>query len=289
MRSMIFLPGNTPNMLINGEILGADDLILDLEDAVAPDEKDSARILVRNFIGSLKVRTKKIIVRINSTDTDYWKDDLRVIIPMQPDAIMATKVNGAPMVQEIAAFMDKVEQEKGLPKEGVKLIPLLETAMGIEKAFEIASASERIEGMLLGAEDLTADLQCKRTKEGKEIFYARTRIVCAARAAGVEVYDTPFTDVDDIDGLCKDIKFAKGLGFTGKASISPRHIEYINEYFSPSEEEIAYSKRVLQAIEDAKAQGKGVISLDGKMIDAPIVIRAKQVCDAAERIYGGVL
>lgn len=289
MRSMVFLPGNTPNLVINGEILAADGLILDLEDAVSPDEKDSARILVRNYLKSLQDRSKQIIVRINSTDTEYWKDDLLTVLPMKPDAIMATKVNGAAMVNEISDFMAEVEQKYHMPVGGVGLITLLETAMGVEKAFEIATACGRVCAMLLGAEDLTADLQCKRTKESKEIFYARTRVVCAARAAGIEVYDTPFTDVDDIEGLCEDIQVAKGLGFTGKAIISPRHIEYVNEYFSPSLEEIDYAKRVLQTIEEAKAQGKGVVSLDGKMIDAPIVIRATQVCEAAERIYGGVL
>lgn len=289
MRSLVFLPGNTPNLMLNGEILPADGLILDLEDAVSPDEKDSARILVKNYLKNLEQRRKEIIVRINSTDTDYWKDDLRMIIPMKPDAIMATKVDGAAMLEEISSFMDQLEDESGLDRNSVKIIPLLETALGIEKAFEIASVNERIEALVLGAEDLTADLQCVRTKEGREIAYARSRIVCAARAAGVDVYDTPFTDVDDIDGLCKDIQLAKSLGFTGKAIISPRHIDYVNEFFSPTLEEIEYAKAVLETIKEAKEKGKGVVSYKGKMIDAPIVARARQVCEAAERIFGEVM
>lgn len=288
-RSLIFLPGNTPNLIINGDALGADALILDLEDAVSPDEKDSARILVRNYLRTHRERKNTLIVRINATDTEYWREDIRAILPQGPDCIMPTKVSGAAMMQEIQDYMEKVEAELSLPIGGVKLMPLLETAMGIEKAFEIASFSDRIMGYCLGAEDLTADLQCRRTKEGQEILYARTRVVCAARAAGIEVYDTPFTDVDDIEGLRKDIATAKGLGFSGKLVISPRHIDEVNEFFSPTVEEIRYAQEVLECIERARKEGKGVVSLHGKMIDAPIVARARRVCAAAEEIYGGTI
>ena len=277
-RSLMFLPGNTPNMLINGDTLGADALILDLEDAVSPSEKDSARILVRNYLKNLKNRRQFFIVRINSTDTDYWKDDLNEIIPVKPDCIMPTKVNGTKMLSEISDFIASLEHEKG----SVKLIPLIETAEGVENAFSIASFNERIFGIALGAEDLSADLHSRRTKEGSEILYARTRLICAARASGVEVFDTPFTDVNDIEGLCSDIKFARGLGFSGKLVISPRHIDYVNELFSPSEQEINYAVEVLECIKEAEKQGKGAVSLHGKMIDAPIVARARQVYEAAK-------
>lgn len=139
-------------------------------------------------------------------------------------------------------------------------------------------------GLFLGGEDLTADLRCKRTKEGKEIDYARHRVVCAARAAGVEAFDTPFTDVNDDDGLLVDAQYAKALGFSGKASISPRHVAGINAVFSPTQAEIAYAKEVLQAIDEAKRQGRGAIALHGKMVDAPIVNRAKQTLQAAEAL-----
>jgi len=167
------------------------------------------------------------------------------------------------------------------------MIPLIETALGVENAYEIASADPRVTAIFLGGEDFTADLRCKRTKGGNEIFYARSRMVVAARAAGVDVYDTPWTDVEDYEGLVEDAKFAKSLGFTGKSSISPRHIPFINEVFSPTEEEIQYAKDVFECIEKAKAEGKGVVSLRGKMIDAPIVARARQVLEAAEAIKGG--
>lgn len=288
-RSLAFLPGNTPNMLINGETLGADALILDLEDAVAPAQKDSARILVRNYLRTHRERKSTLVVRINATDTEYWLDDLRAILPERPDCVMPTKVNGEAMLRELSDAMEGIEKEYGLSYNVVPLLPLLETAMGIEKAFEIATFSDRIMGLALGGEDLTADLHCKRTKGGQEILYARTRVVCAARAAGIEVFDTPFTDVDDLEGLQRDAAFAKSLGFGGKLVISPRHIDTVNEVFSPTEAEIAYAKEVLACIAEAKEQGKGVVSLYGKMIDAPIVARAKQVCEAAKAIFGDEL
>lgn len=285
-RSMLFLPGNSPNILLNADFLGSDSMILDLEDAVAPTEKDSARILVRNAITALGY-TKEVIVRINPVDSPYWEKDLREIIPVKPDMIMPTKVSCKNDVKDIADYITEIEREHGMEVGQVKLIPLIETALGVENAFEIASADSRIEAIFLGGEDFTADMRCKRTKEGKEIFYARSRMVMSARAAGVDVYDTPWTDVEDYEGLIEDAKFAKSLGFTGKSSISPRHIPFINEVFSPTEEEIQYAKDVFACIEKAKAEGKGVVSLRGKMIDAPIVTRARQVLETAEAIKGG--
>ena len=240
-RSMLFLPGNNPNMLINGNCLGADAIIFDLEDAVAPAEKDAARILL-------------------------------------------PKTGSAADVLAADAYMTALEEKLGLAPNTVGLMPLIETAMGVENAFSIASSTKRVKALFLGAEDLTADLQCKRTKEGREIEYARTRLVVAARAAGVDVYDTPFTDVNDDEGIWVDARLAKALGFTGKASISPRHVEVINSVFSPTEKEIDYAYEVMEAIALAKKQGRGVIALRGKMIDAPIVARAKQTIAAAEAL-----
>ena len=161
---------------------------------------------------------------------------------------------------------------------------LIETALGVENAYAIASASGRLKALFLGAEDLTADLRCKRTKEGREIEYARHRLVVAARAAGVDVYDTPFTDVNDDEGIEVDATLAKALGFTGKASISPRHVEVINRVFSPAQKDVDYAYEVMEAIALAKAQGKGAISLYGKMIDAPIVNRAEQTIAMAQAL-----
>ena len=283
-RSMLFLPGNNPNMLINGNCLGSDAVIFDLEDAVSPAEKDAARILVRNTMRYMDFRGCELIVRINSIDTPYWQQDLDAILPQQPGLILLPKTGSPRDVQEADAYMAKLEQQLGLAPNTVGLMPLIETALGVENSFAIATASQRVQALFLGAEDLTADLHCKRTKEGREIEYARTRLVMAARAAGVEVYDTPFTDVNDDEGIRKDAAYAKALGFSGKASISPRHVGVINEVFSPSQADIDYAYEVMDAITLAKEQGKGAIALRGKMIDAPIVARAEQTIAMAEAL-----
>ena len=286
-RSMLFLPGNNPNMLINGNCLGSDAVIFDLEDAVSPAEKDAARILVRNTMRYMDFRGCEIIVRINSVDTAFWKKDLDMILPYKPALILLPKSGSAADILEADAYMTELEEKLGFAKNTVGLMPLIETAAGVENSFAIASATKRVQALFLGAEDLTADLQCKRTKEGREIEYARTRLVVAARAAGVQVYDTPFTGVNDDEGIVVDAQLAKALGFSGKASISPRHVEVINAVFSPTQKEIDYAYEVMEAIETAKAQGKGAIALHGKMIDAPIVARAQQTISMAEELGMG--
>lgn len=283
-RSMLFLPGNTPNMLVNGNCLGADSVILDLEDAVSPAEKDSARILVRNTIRYMDFSSCEVIVRINSVDTDYWKEDLQEIIPQKPDMIMLPKSSSAEYILTADAFITELENGLGWEKNTVKLMPLIETAAGVENAFQIAKASERVTALFLGAEDLTKDLRCVRTKEGREIEYARSRLVVAARAAKIDVYDTPFTDVNDDKGVYADASYAKALGFSGKAAISPRHVEAINAVFSPTQAEVDYAYEVMAAIEEGMRLGKGAVSLRGKMIDAPVVARAKQTITAAEEL-----
>jgi citrate lyase subunit beta/citryl-CoA lyase len=280
---MLFLPGNNPNMLANGDILGSDAVIFDLEDAVAPDEKDAARILVRNALTHLDFSRVEVIVRINSIDdTGFWQRDLEEIIPLRPSLVLPTKVPDAESIHALSRFAAEIERKHGIPEGTTGFIPLIETAPGLENSFHIAKADPRVKAMLLGAEDLTADLHCVRTKEGNEIAYARGRIVTAARAAGIDIYDTPFTDVNDDEGLLADARLAKSLGFTGKAAISPRHVKAINAVFTPTQAEIEYAREVLRVIGEAKAQGKGAISLYGKMIDAPIVARAEQVLETAK-------
>ena len=286
-RSLLFLPGNTPNMLINGSCLGADAVIFDLEDAVSPAEKDAARILVRNTMTYMDFRGCERVVRINGIDTPYWKEDLDEVLPCRPDLILLPKTSSAADIQEADTYITETEKRLGLAAGAVGLVALIETALGVENAFAIASASPRVAALFLGAEDLTADLRCKRTKEGREIEYARTRLVTAARAAGVDVYDTPFTDVNDDEGIETDAALAKALGFTGKASISPRHVETINRVFSPSQAEIDYAYEVMETIRLAKEQGKGAVALRGKMIDAPIVERARQTIAMAREMGRG--
>ena len=283
-RSMLFLPGNNPNMLINASCLGADAVIFDLEDAVSPAEKDSARILVRNTMRYMDLGGCEVIVRINSVDTPYWKKDIDELLPYKPALILLPKTGTKEDALIADAYMSEVEERLGLEKSVTGLMPLIETAAGVENAYVIASACPRVKALFLGAEDLTADLQCKRTKEGREIEYARCRLVVAARAAGIDVYDTPFTDVNDDEGIWEDARLAKSMGFTGKASISPRHVEVINSVFSPTVSEIDYAYEVMDAIRRANEQGKGAIALHGKMIDAPIVARAERTIAMAQAL-----
>lgn len=283
-RSMLFLPGNNPNMMINGADLGADSIILDLEDAVSPDEKDTARFLVRNAIADMGFAGVEITVRINSIDTAYWKQDLEAIVPLHPDLIMIPKSGTANDILTVDKYIEGIEERCGMERGAVRLIPLIETALGVENAYAIASACPRVAAIFLGGEDLTADLRCRRTKAGNEIDYARKRLVVAARAAGVDVYDTPFTDVNDDEGIIVDAEYAKSLGFTGKSAIAPRHVKAINSVFSPTMKDIEYAKMVFEAIRRGKEQGKGAVSLLGKMIDKPIVERARQTLEAAKAL-----
>lgn len=283
-RSMLFIPGNNPGMLLSVDIHRADAVILDLEDAVSPAEKDAARLLVRNAVQAMGKTAARLIVRINPWDTPEFARDIAIITPLKPYWIMPTKVSGPQQVADICRALAAIESDNGLPQGQVGLIPLLETAQGIEEAYAIARADSRVQALQLGAEDLSSDLQAVRSKEGPEIAYARGRIVNAARAAGIEVYDTPFTDVNDEEGMRRDAQLARALGFSGKAAISPRHVDAINEAFTPTAAEILYAREVMAVIEEAQRLGKGAVALRGKMVDKPIVDRARRVLDNARAL-----
>lgn len=283
-RSMLFIPGANPKQIMFAAAMGADSVIFDLEDSVSPAEKDSARILVRNILKALDFSAIEVIVRVNSLNSPYWREDLEEIVPVKPAVIMTPKSETPEDVRAFEECIAELEKKNGLEPGGIKIMPLIETALGIENAFLIGRASPRVIALFLGAEDYSADLQVKRTKEGGEIDYARRRIVNAARACGIEVYDTPFTDAHDDEGIWADAAYAKSLGFTGKASISPRHVDAINTSFSPTEAEISYAYEVIAAIEEGRARGQGVVALRGKMIDAPVVLRAERTIAAAEQL-----
>lgn len=264
-RSLLFIPGNNPGMLQNSEILGADALFIDLEDAVAISEKDSARILVKEYLNTFKTETD-IFIRINPLDSPFFYKDLESLKGTAIKGILLPKASVESMVE-----LDKYLDENRMDLE---IIALIESAIGLETAFEIAQKSKKIIGLFLGAEDLTLDLGAKRTKASKEIDYARARIIAASKAVGVQAIDTPFTDTDDMEGLREDILHAKDLGMTGKAVISPRHVDDVNTLFSPSKEDISYAYRVVEGVKDANEKGLGAFSIEGKMIDKPIILRA---------------
>ena len=277
-RSMLFIPGNNPGMLQNGGVFGADSVILDLEDAVAPMEKDAARFLVANALRTVDYGSSETVVRINPLDT-FAAEDIKAIVPCCPDAILVPKVESAADIQQAVSMIAAAEKPGQTP---VKIIALLETPCGIVEAYNIAKADQRVVALALGAEDYTAGLGAMRTKEGTEIFTARTLLINAAAAANIQSIDTPYTDANDEEGLLNDTELAKRLGFKGKLSINPRQIDVIHNVFNPTLNDIDWAEQVIQAIRKAEAEGSGVASLNGKMVDLPIVNRAERILHLAE-------
>lgn len=280
---MLFMPGNNPGMLQNAAILGADSIILDLEDAVSLTEKDSARILVREAVKNVDYSNVEVVVRINPLDTEFGREDVNVIARVKPETLMVPKADEEE-IKIVDEMLNTIEKEEGFEQGTIKIIALVETAYGLENVYNIIKASKRVVGVLLGGEDLTADLGIKRTKEGQEVFYARNKVATACKALRVDAIDTPFTDTNDYEGLQADTAKAKSLGMTGKSAINPRQIDTIHSVFAPTEAEIKHALRVLDAMEEAKREGKGVFSLDGKMVDAPIINRAITTVDLAKRL-----
>jgi citrate lyase subunit beta / citryl-CoA lyase len=272
-RTMLFMPGNNPGMLQNAGILGADSIILDLEDAVSLTEKDSARILVRDAIKNVDYSGVEVVVRVNPMDTEFGATDVDVIARVKPDTLLVPKADEEQIIF-VDNMLNKIEKEEGFEVGSIKIIALIETAIGLETIYNVIKASKRVVGVLLGGEDLTSDLGIKRTKEGEEIFYARNRVATVCKALKVDSIDTPFTDTNDYEGLANDTAKAKSLGLTGKSSINPRQIDIIHSVYAPTQAELKHALRVLDAMEEAEKEGKGVFSLDGKMIDAPVINRA---------------
>ena len=280
-RTMLFMPGNNPGMLQNAGILGADSVILCLEDAVSLTEKDSARILVRNAIKTVNFYGTEVVVRVNPLSTEFGHNDIDVIARVKPDALMIPKATEEDL-EKINSMLDKIEEEENFENGSIKLFPIVETAYGLANVYTIIKASNRISGVLLGAEDLTADLGIERTSAGEEIFYARCKVATACKALKIDAIDTPFADLNDKESFIRDIQKAKSIGMTGKAAINPRQIDTIHDVFAPTEAEIIHAKRVMTAKEEALEEGKGVFSLDGKMVDAPIIARAQTTLTKAK-------
>jgi len=267
-------------MIQNAIVFESDAVIFDLEDAVSNEEKDSARIIVSEFINYSFGFNKEIIVRINPADTPYYLDDLKLIVSEKLDTIMLPKATEK-TVRDLALKLDEIEEEKKITKR-IKIIPIIESAKSVLQIERIAPLP-RVSGMLLGAEDLSLDMGIIRTKKGDEINYVRSKLAIACKAYDIDAIDTPFTDVNDDDGLEEDTKRAKLLGLNAKSCIHPRQASIINSVFSPSSFDIEYAKKVLLGYEEAQKVGLGVFSLEGKMIDKPIIERAMRVIAKAKR------
>jgi len=278
---MLYIPGNNPAMIQHGGIYGADSLLLDLEDAVALSQKDSARILVRNMLKEINFYESEVCVRINHLDTPFGISDLEEIVPLQPAAIRYPKTESVEDLQKLISIIEKIEDKHGLPHDKLTIHAMIETAMGVQNVFSIASYTKRVDAITIGGQDLTADMQIVLTKDGAGIDFARKRIVMAAKANRIDVIDTVFADVNDEEGLRAETEYAKKLGFTGKAVINPRQIDIIHEVYTPTEEEIRKAYKIVKEFLRNKELGIGVFAIDGKMVDAPVVARAEYVLQLA--------
>lgn len=281
-RSMLYIPGNNPGMLQQGAVYGADGVLLDLEDAVALNQKDAARILVRHMLQNLDYSGCEVTVRVNHLDTPFGRRDLEEMVPLQPDALRLPKVETVESLQEILKIIEQIEDEHGLPHDQMKVHAMIETALGVQNCYQIAGCSPRIDAISIGGQDLAADMQLVKSNDGIGIDYARKQIVMAAKACRIDVFDTVYVDVDDEEGLRDVTEYIKKLGFTGKAVINPRQVEIVNNVFTPTEAEIRKAVRVYKAFERNKKEGIGVFAVDGKMVDAPVVQRAIRVLEMAD-------
>ena len=284
LRSLMFIPSNRPNFMEKAGSLPADVLVLDLEDSVPVAEKGAGRELVRRSMRGLVARGQRVYVRINSLVSGLWQDDLQAVVVEGLSGISLPKAGSAEDVLVAARAIEALERERGLEPGRIRLIPWLETALGLVHAFQISSASPRVIGVAFGADDFTSDMGIERTREGTEQFYPRCAIAIPAHAAGVMALDTPYTDFKDEAGLVRDAKLARGLGFLGKFTIHPTQIEPVNNIFRPSDAEVAQARKVVQAFEAAEAQGHASTSLEGKMIDIAVILGARKLLQVAEAI-----
>lgn len=280
LRTMLFIPGNNPGMLVSADNLEADAIIYDLEDAVSTSQKDAARDLVANALRTLSYKNSIVTVRINPTDSPYWKDDLRAIIPAGPDGLVIPKSN-KDTAKEVFDFIDAFTKEKNI-ENNLRYYMLVESARGILELEDIVKQSDKIEGLLLGAEDYTVDMQVKRTEGSAEIAFARYRIATVAKAYGLNAIDTPYTDLDNKEGLKKDTDFVKTIGFNGRLIVGPRQVFAVNEMFSPSQAEIEDAKIIVSQAEEAERKGLGVFSFRGKMVDKPVITRSSNLLKSAK-------
>ena len=282
LRSLLFVPGNRPNMLEKAMGISPDAYIPDMEDSVPVEEKENARNVTASFLPRLAEVGPLVIPRINSLDTGLLQDDLAAVVGPHVFGISVGKIQSSKDIDYISNIIEGLEKKAGLEVGTVKLVPWIETAMAIVNAYEICAASPRIVGVAFGAEDFTNDMAIERTEGESEIDYPRRVICIAARAADVLALDTPYFSFRDSDGLRKNSLEAKSYGFRGKFAIHPAQVDIINESFSPSADEIENARRVVVAFEEAERSGRGSTSLDGKVIDVPVVKRARQLLESAE-------
>lgn len=280
---MLFLPGANAAMLSTAFVYRPDSVMFDLEDAVSIREKDSARLLVYQTL-QLPIYREfgiEVIVRINSLKTAFGLKDLEAAIWGGVDAIRLPKTDSAEDVHELEKHMERIEKEAGRPVGSTKIVAAIESAIGVINAVSIAQSSPRMIAIAIAAFDYLVDMQAQRG-DGSELFYARCAVLHAARVAGIDAFDAVYSDVNDEEGFLKEVEFIKGLGYNGKSLINPRQILPLHNAYAPTQQEVDYSKQVIEAAEDGERRGLGVISLNGKMIDNPIINNARRIISRYE-------
>ncbi len=280
-RSRLYIPGSDPKLMTNAGLYGADGIILDLEDSVHPDEKDAARWLVATALRDLDFGAAERMVRINQLPAGL--DDLDVVLAVRPSLLLIPKVESAEQVREVSARVDACVADQG-DEVDVWLMPILESARGIEAASEIAAASSRVAALTIGLEDYTADLGVAKTPGGEESAWARSRLVNAARAAGCQAIDSVYGDIADLEGLERWGRRSRAMGFEGMGCIHPSQVPVVHRAFAPEPREIERALRVVEAFEAARAAGRAVVALGSKMIDPPVVDRALALVARARRM-----
>lgn len=280
-RTMLFVPGNNPCMMRDAHIYGSDALMFDLEDSVSLREKDAARLLVYNALKTIHYGTCELVVRVNPLSTPFGRQDIEAMVRAGAHVIRLPKTETAQDICDTEEEIARVERAAGIPEGRTGMMAAIEGALGVVNAYQIATASKRLIGIALGAEDYCANLKTNRSPEGAELFLARSTIVVAARAAGIDAIDTVYSDVNNEEQLIAETQMIKQLGFDGKSIINPRQIKPIHRVFTPTKKEIEHALKVKAALREAEARGSGVVSLNGRMIDRPILLRAERCLEMA--------
>lgn len=281
-RTMLYVPGNNPNMVKDAHIYRSDSVMFDLEDSVAVREKDSARFLIFQALRCIDYENTETVVRINGLDTPFGQDDVEGMVRAQPDIIRLPKTEKPEDIESIDELLAKVEKQAGVEVGKIKLFAAIESARGVVNAYRIASSSERLVGIAFGAEDFVTNMRTSRSKPGTELFTARQEILLAARAAGLHAVDTVFSDISDDEGFREEVELIKNMGYDGKSVINPRQVGIVHSIYMPSIDVIKTARRIIRAIEKAEAEGSGVVAVNGKMIDKPVVDRARHTLDLAQ-------
>lgn len=281
-RTMMFLNAQKPGLIKDPYIYKPDSIMLDLEDAVAEKEKDAARFSLYHALREINYRGIECIVRINGLDSELWKEDIRCAVAGGADGIRIPNTETAEDVRRVEKAVEEAENEFGIERGKVLIMAALESAKGVLNALDICNASERLFGIALSGGDYTKDLQTRITGTGVELMGARQHMIIAARAAGVQCFDTVYTDLDDMEGFKKDVETIHLMGFDGKSIINPRQIAPVHEIYTPTQKEIVFSQKVVKEIEEKKKLGIGVFTVDGKMIDIAFYDGAKRTIELAK-------